>query len=102
MGSLFNPAWDLARRDAAALNHAADALATAHDPATFLAALATNHRVWLRLHRLAALRGWTRSERRHAEFALATSARGAGSVSDADIEALIRVDREIALTIGPR
>lgn len=102
MGSLFNPAWDLARHDVTALNDAADALAAAHDPAAFLAALASNHRVWLRLHRLAGPRGWTPSERRHAEFALATSARGAGAVTDADIEALIRVDREVALAMGPR
>lgn len=99
MGSLFDPAQDNAQRSATALNEAADALAAARDPAAFLAALETNHRVWLRLHRLAGQHGWTVPERRHTEFALATSGRGGRAVTDAQVEALIRVDREAALAI---
>lgn len=100
MGSLSISAPEIARSNADALSEAVDALASARDPAAFLAALETTHRVWLRLNTMAKLRGWTVPERRHADFALATSGRGGRGVTDAEVEALIRVGREVAQALG--
>lgn len=96
MGTLTIPALNLAESSAVALTEAADELAAATSPAAFLAALDSNHRVWTALEHISRHRGWKIPERRLALFALNTSARGGRRVTDAHIEALIRVDREVS------
>lgn len=100
MGTLTIPALNLAESSAVALTDAADELSAATSPAAFLAALDTNHRVWTAVEHISRLRGWTIPERRIAQFALKTSARGSRRVSDAHIESLIRVDREVSLALA--
>lgn len=100
MGTPTMPTLNLAQRSAVALVEAADELSAASSTAAFLAALDTNHRVWTVLERIARLREWTAPDRRQTQFALKTSTYRTRPVSDADVEALIRVDREVSLALA--
>lgn len=100
MGTQTIPALNLAESSAVALSEAADELSSARSPAAFLAALDTNYRVWTALEHISRHRGWAVPERRLATFAVTTSGRGGKAVTDAHIEALIRVNREVSLALA--
>lgn len=81
---------------AIALTEAADDLANARDTATFLAALETNHRLWLTLADVARRHGWKALDRRLAEFVTATTAKAGRGVPDEHLETLIDINREVS------
>lgn len=100
MGTQTIPALNLAASSAAALNDAADQLSRAHSPAAFLAALDVNYRVWTALDHLSRRQGWAVPERRLARFALTTAGRRGKAVTDAHVEALISLNREVSQALA--
>lgn len=81
---------------AIALKEAADDLANARDTESFLAALETNHRLWLTLAEVARRHGWKALDRRLAEFVTATTATAGRGVPDEHLETLIGINREVS------
>lgn len=74
----------------AALTEAADGIEEARDMAAFLDALDINHRLWL------AMREVGPPEARDTEFAIARSSRLGRGVNDAEVEALVAINRRLA------
>lgn len=81
---------------AIALTEAADDLANARDTGAFLAALETNHRLWLILAEVARRHGWNALDRRLAEFVAATTAKAGRGLPDEHLETLIGINREVS------
>lgn len=81
---------------AIALTEAADDLANARDTGSFLAALETNHRLWLTLSEVARRHGWKALDRRLAEFVTTTTAKAGKGVPDEHLETLIHINREVS------
>jgi hypothetical protein len=81
---------------ACALIEAAAALATSEEARTFLAALDANHGVWISVLEAAVCCGWTTPTRREAEFVMLLSRRAGQDTNDGDIEALIRLNHDVA------
>lgn len=100
MGTQTFPAVNIAENSAVALSEAADALSCARSPAAFLAALEINYRVWTTLEHLSRQWGWAIPERRLTSFALTTAGQRGKPVSDAHVEALIRVNREVSQALA--
>lgn len=99
MGSLSASMGPAARTLAASLAEAAEALAGARDPDAFRTALDATHHAWRRVDLLARTAGWAFASR-HTQFALAATARGR-AITDAEVEALIRIGREAAAALAP-
>ncbi len=86
----------LAESCAVALHLAAEELAAAADHMTFLAALDSNHRLWLSLAQIAQGSGWSVPDRRLADFVTATAHKAGRKTGDDQIETLIAINREVA------
>lgn len=90
----------LEESSAAALLEAADELSTARDAAHFVAALDTNHRVWLTLTDIAGRGAWKVFERRLADFVVATTRKAGKGVHDDDVETLIGINRDLSARLA--
>lgn len=79
-----------------ALMEAADGLDRAHDVAAFLDALEDSHVLWLAVQQVGARNGWAVPSPRDAEFVILCSSRLGRGVTDADVEALVTINRRVA------
>lgn len=86
----------LSESSAVALTMAADELAAACDAPNFLAALDTNHRLWLTLSDIAHISKWTVPDRRLSDFVMTTSHKAGRKTGDDLIETLIGINREVS------
>lgn len=97
MGSNFIPIrLSLAEVCAAALMEAADDIEEAHAAAAFMDALDSNHRLWLAVRELGVIDGWILPPRRDADFAIQRSSRLGRGVTDAEVAALVAINRRMA------
>lgn len=90
----------LAESSAVALTMAADELAAACNTIKFLAALDTNHRLWLTLSDIAQASNWATPDRRLSDFVMATSHKAGRKTGDDMIETLIGINRDIAAKLA--
>lgn len=92
----------LAESTAAALAEAADDLCSATDAECFVAALDTNHRLWLTLSQIATAKAWDAPNRHLADFVVTASRTAGRGLSDERLEALVEINREVSkrLTSG--
>lgn len=81
---------------AIALVEAADALSYADDHIQRLAALDTNHRLWLILTDLAQQNGWRLPDRRPTDYAINTARRAGKPLSAELISALVDMNRRMS------
>ncbi|CAA7621444.1 conserved hypothetical protein [Magnetospirillum sp. LM-5] len=86
----------LEESSAVALLEAAEELSTAHDAERFVAALDTNHRVWMALSDVARRSAWKVFERRLADFVMTTTRKAGKGVRDDDVETLIGINRDLS------
>lgn len=85
---------------AVALTMAADELIGANDTVNFLAALDTNHRLWLSLSEIASTSKWTVPDRRLSDFVMATSHKAGRKTGDDQIETLISINRDVSTKLA--
>jgi len=81
---------------AAALMETADSIDAARDTAAFVTALDGNHRLWLAMREVGMADGWTVPSSRDSEFAILRSSSLGRGVTDANVEALVAVNRRVA------
>ncbi len=86
----------------AALMEAAEVIEAAHDAAAFLTALDGNHRLWLAVGEAVGTNGWTEPSRRDIEFAIDRSSTLGRGVKDADVEAMVAINRRMAEQLAVR
>lgn len=86
----------LAESTAAALAEAADDLANATDAEHFVAALDSNHRLWLALGDIARRNSWAEPDRHLADFVVSASRTAGRGLSDERLEALVAINREVS------
>ena len=79
-----------------ALVAAADAVEAARDKAAFTDALDCNHRIWLAVREVSALNGWSMPSSYDAEFVIEHSSSRGNGINDAEIEAIIAINRRVA------
>jgi len=90
----------LAESCAVALHLAAQELSAAANHVTFLAALDSNHRLWMSLVEIAQESEWGTPDRRLADFVVATSHKAGRKTGDDLIETLITINREMAARLA--
>jgi hypothetical protein len=86
----------LAESSAVALLAAAEALDGTDGADTFLAAIESNHRLWLALTRFAGRHGWTVIDPRMTDFVVSMSYKAGRGIPDEHIEALIGINRDVS------
>ena len=89
----------LTESTAAALAEAADDLCTASDTDHFVAALDSNHRLWLTLTRIASARSWLDPNRHLADFVVSASRTAGRGLSDERLETLVEINREVSMRL---
>lgn len=80
----------------AALMEAADGIEAARDEAAFMDALDGNHRLWLAVRDFGATAGWAEPSSRDAEFVISHSSGLGRGINDADVDAIIVINRHVA------
>ncbi len=81
---------------AAALSEATGAIEAAHDTAAFLSALENNHRLWRALCEIGRREDWPLPSCRDIEFIIRRSSKLGFGVSDADLAALVTINRRFS------
>jgi hypothetical protein len=84
----------------AALMEAADGIEAARDEAAFRDAMDGNHRLWLAVREVSAVDGWAMPSFRDTDFVIHFSARLGSGVNDADVEAIIAINRRVAASLA--
>jgi len=80
----------------AVLVEAADSIEAAKDEAAFLDALDGNHRIWLAVREASAMNDWAMPSSHDAEFVIQHSSSRVNGISDAEVEAIITINRRVA------
>lgn len=100
MGSSFIPIrLTMVEICVAALMESAETIEAAHDAAAFLAALSGNHRLWLAIRGIALKNDWSAPSLRNIEFAISRSSGLGRAVTDADVETLVAINRQVAFDL---
>lgn len=85
---------------AASLMEAADGIEAARDTTAFQNALAGNHAIWLQVREVVVRHGWGRPPLRDCDIAIAHLARLGRDVTDADVNAVMAINRRTAADLA--